>query len=154
MDPDCAPPADELIVQVDGGHIRTKDQSKRSFEALSAVVYRPDSVRTIDKHHREIGRKSCALSAKDDNLATIKTYLLNAALKQGMDKDTVVTALADGAHNCWSTILSLEAHCKQVLCILDWFHIGKKFQNVRSAVEDKFKETLARVKSDLMAWQV
>ena len=143
---DCGTPADELIVQLDGGHIPTKDKAKRSFEALSAVVYRPESLRIIDQHHREIAQKSCALSATDDNLATMKTYLLNATLKQGLDKNTVVTALADGAHNCWSVILSLENHCKQLLCILDWFHIGKKFQNVRSAVADDFKESLERVK--------
>lgn len=143
---DCATPAGELIVQIDGGHIPTKDKAKRSFEALSAVVYRPESLCIIDQHHREIAQKSCALSATDDNLATMKTYLLNATLKQGLDKNTVVTALADGAHNCWSAILSLENHCKQLLCILDWFHIGKKFQNVRSAVADDFKESLERVK--------
>lgn len=143
---DCASPSGELIVQVDGGHIPTKDKDKRSFEALSAVVYRPESIRTINQHHRKIELKSCALSAKDDNLVTMKTYLLNAALKQGMDKTTVVSALADGASNCWSTLLSLESHCKQLFCILDWFHIGKQFQNVRSAVEGEFKDSLERVK--------
>jgi hypothetical protein len=40
----CAPPAHELIVQVDGGHIATKEKTKRSFEALSAVIYRPESI--------------------------------------------------------------------------------------------------------------
>ncbi len=143
---DCAPPADELILQVDGGHIPIKDKNKRSFEALSAVLYRPESIREIDKNHREIERKSCALSAKDDDLATIKTYVLHAALKQGLVEATEVIALADGAHNCWSVIMSLKRHCKQITCILDWFHIGKKFQNVRSAVEDRFKDTLERIK--------
>jgi hypothetical protein len=123
-----------------------KVYDKRSFEALSAVIYRPESIRTIDQHHREIERKSCVLSAKDDDLATMKTYLLNATRKQGLVQDTEVIALADGANNCWSVILSLEPHCKQLTCILDWFHIGKKFQNVRSAVEEGFKDTLERVK--------
>jgi hypothetical protein len=59
-----------------------KVYDKRSFEALSAVIYRPESIRTIDQHHREIERKSCVLSAKDDDLATMKTYLLNATRKQ------------------------------------------------------------------------
>lgn len=143
---DCALPADELIVQLDGGHIPIKDHDKRSFEALSAVIYRRESIRTIDPHHREIERKSCVLSARDDDLATIKTYVLHATRKQGLVQDTEVTALADGANNCWSVILSLEPHCKQLTCILDWFHIGKKFQNVRSAVDDGFIETLERVK--------
>jgi hypothetical protein len=104
---ECAPSATEVIVQIDGGHIPTKERNQRSFEALSGIVYRPENVRTIDQYHREIEHKSCALSATDDDLVTMKTYLLNAALKQGMKSDTVVTALADGALNCWSVILSL-----------------------------------------------
>jgi len=64
----------------------------------------------------------------------MKTYLLNAALK-GMVENTVVTAFADGALNCWSVISSLVPHCQQLICILDWFHIAKKFQNVRGTVE-------------------
>ena len=71
---DCAPSATEVIVQIDGGHIPIKDQDKRSFEALSGVVYRPESLLRIDQQHREIEHKSCALSAEDDNLATMKTY--------------------------------------------------------------------------------
>ena len=59
---DCAPPAQEVIVQVNGGHILTKDKDKRSFEALSAVIYRPENIRTIDQYHREIESKSCVLS--------------------------------------------------------------------------------------------
>jgi len=78
---DCAAPATAVIVQVDGGHIPLKQQDKRSFEALSGVVYRPESIRRIDQHHREINSKSLALS-EDDHLATMKTYLLNAALKR------------------------------------------------------------------------
>lgn len=76
----------------------------------------------------------------------MKIYLLNAARKQGMAQTTKVTALADGALNCWSVLLSLAPHCQQLLCILDWFHIAMRFQNVRSAVEEADKETLERVK--------
>jgi len=53
---DCAAPATAVIVQVDGGHIPLKQRDKRSFEALSGVVYRPESIRRIDQHHREINR--------------------------------------------------------------------------------------------------
>ena len=127
---ECAPPAHELIIQVDGGHIATKEKTKRSFEALSAVIYRPESLRAIDQHHGEITSKSCALSAQDDDLATIKTSVLHAARKQGLAQDTEVTALADGATNCWSVIMSLERHCAQIIGMLDWFHIGKKFGRV------------------------
>ena len=38
----CAAPAQDMILQVDGGHIPLQEQDKRSFEALSAIVYRPD----------------------------------------------------------------------------------------------------------------
>jgi len=120
---DCAAPATAVIVQVDGGHIPLKQRDKRSFEALSGVVC-PESIR-IDQHHREINSKSC-LSAEDDHLATMKTYLLNAALKQGMKPDTVVTALADGACNCWSVILSLTLTANN--CSASW--IG--FTSLRS----------------------
>jgi len=49
---DCAAPATDLIVQVDGGHIPVKEKGKRSFEALSAIAYQPDNIEQIDKHHR------------------------------------------------------------------------------------------------------
>ena len=138
--------AEEVVIQIDGGHIPIKDKDKRSFEALSAIAYRPENIRTVDKHHREIEDKSCALSAKDDDLATMKTYTLNAARKQGMTEQTTVTALADGALNCWSVIISLAPHCQQLICILDWFHIAMRFQNVRSAVDETYTDTLSRVK--------
>jgi len=37
-----------------------------------------------------------------------KIYTLNAARKQGMTEQTTVTALADGALNCWSVIMRLD----------------------------------------------
>lgn len=85
--------AQELIVQVDGGHIPIKDKDKRSFEALAAIVYRPGSLEVSDEHHRRITDKSSAISAKDDELSTIKIYLQHAALKQGLTTETYVTAL-------------------------------------------------------------
>ena len=110
------------------------------------MVYRPENIIEVDSHHRQIENKSCALSARDDDLEAMKLYTLNAARKQGMILKTQVTALADGAQNCWSVILSLAPHCKSLLCILDWFHIAMRFQNVRGTVDDAFKETLEGVK--------
>ena len=138
--------AKELIIQIDGGHIPFKEKDKRSFEALSAIAYRPENICPVDKHHREITNKNCALSAQDDELATMKTYTLNALREQGMTKKTHLTALADGALNCWSVILSITPHCKKLLCILDWFHIAMKFQNIGGAVGEAFKESLEGVK--------
>ena len=36
---ECAAPTEELLVQVDGGHILIQEKQKRSFEALSTVIY-------------------------------------------------------------------------------------------------------------------
>ena len=111
---ECAPAASAALIQVDGGHIPTQDPDKRSFEALSAVVYPPESLHTLDQNHREITSISCALSNREHSLCTITTSVLHAALQQGMIKATVVTALADGAHNCWSVIKSLTPECQQL----------------------------------------
>jgi len=139
-------PAEELIVQVDGGHIPTKDRGKRSFEALSGVIYRPSCLEFVDQHHHQITDKSCVVSALDDDLKTIKTYLHHAALKQGLSQQTRVTALADGANNCWSVISVLEPHCQTIEPILDWFHIAKKFQNVKNALGEAFSESIESAK--------
>jgi hypothetical protein len=143
---ECAAPATELIAQVDGGHIPIKDHGKRSFEALSAIVYRPENIQEVDKHHRHITDKTCVVSALDDQLGTIKNFVLNAAHKQGMTEQTQVTGLADGANNCWSVLMTLEPHCQVLECILDWFHIGKKFQTVKNALGESFEQSLERVK--------
>lgn len=142
-------PAQTLIVQVDGGHLPTKEKGKRSFEALSGIVYRPESIEQLDQHHRRITDKTCVVSAIDDNQRTIKTYLHNAALKQGLNEQSVVTGLADGADNCWSTILTLEPYCQKLELILDWFHIGMKFQNIINALGEAFSESLERAKWSL-----
>ena len=141
--------ARKLVVQVDGGHIPTKEKDKRSFEALCGIVYSPANIEEIDRHHRRITKKSCVISALNDELATIKTYLYHAALKQGLTEETQVTALADGASNCWAVILALEPHCHSLELILDWFHIAKKFQNVKNALAENYNESLDKAKWSL-----
>ena len=143
---DCAPPARDWIMQVDGGHIPIQEKDQRSFEALAAIVYRPEHIRTIDKHHREISEKTCVMSAKDDHLHSITTYLLHAAIKQGLCSATQVTALADGATNCWAVLLAMQPYCATLDCILDWFHIGKKFQTVKNALGEAFEASLDSAK--------
>jgi hypothetical protein len=140
-------PAKELIVQVDGGHVHDKNQEKRSFEAMCAKVYRPESVIEITEKRNEIVSKNCAASAKDDNQKTMQTNLLRAAETQGLTKETQITALADGAKNCWKVISVLKEHCKELVCILDWFHIGKHFENVIKAINAKHSKELTEIKS-------
>jgi hypothetical protein len=130
---ECPAPAQELIIQVDGGHIPIQEKGQRSFEALAAIVYRPEALQAVDPHHRQIMEKTCVLSAVDDQLQTIKTCGINAAKKQGISQATQVTALADGAKNCWAVVAAIQPACATLECILDWFHIAQKFQNVEVA---------------------
>lgn len=130
--------ANELIVQVDGGHLKTVED-QRSIEALTSVVYDPKNVKRIGGNEKkdgsmsqcrgEITSKSCAASALSDNQKSIKSQTLRAAKLQGMSKNTKITALCDGASNCWSVIDSLESESSHIDRILDWFHIAMKFKN-------------------------
>jgi anti-sigma28 factor (negative regulator of flagellin synthesis) len=138
--------AAELIVQVDGGHIKNKEPEKRSFEAIIATIYKPENVIEIDKNHNSITNKNVIASAMQDNLDNMETLMLSAALQQGLSSKTKITGLSDGANNCWNLIKSLEKHCGEIEYILDWFHIGKKFQNTLSAVIGEDKEELEHIK--------
>lgn len=119
-----------LTVQIDGGHVKNKALNQRSFEALSAKIYKPESVVSTSKGHSRIIEKSCVASAKDDEQDTMRKLLRHAAKKQGMTQETTVTVLADGAKNCWKVAKSLAPLCGSLIAILDWFHIAKKFQNL------------------------
>jgi hypothetical protein len=143
---ECAAPAQDQIIQVDGGHIPTQEKDTRSFEALAAIVYRPEAIQAVDQHHRQIMEKTCVISAMDDQLHTIKTAMINAAKKQGLTQATQVTALADGAKNCWSVVAAIQPECATLECILDWFHIAQKFQNVKNALGEAFATSLESAK--------
>jgi hypothetical protein len=65
-------------------------------------------------------------------------------LRQGLTQETKITALCDGAANCWSVVESLKPLSASVLCILDWFHLAMKIQNI--ALPEKFKDKLTRIK--------
>lgn len=139
-------PAKELIVQIDGGHIKAKDSEKRSFEAMSAKLYRPESVIEITEKRSEIALRTCVASAKEDHQASMKAYVLTAAKYQGLTKETQVIGLADGAKNCWGILRSLEKHCSNLLCILDWFHIAKKIEPVKRSLGNR-STALDKIKS-------
>ena len=63
-----------------------------------------------------------------------------------MTQDSKVTALADGANNCWSVLSVVAPHCQTLECILDWFHIGQKFQNVKNVLGEAFEKSLESAK--------
>lgn len=135
-------PASELILQVDGGHLKTTE-SQRSIEAMTAVIYRPDAIEyrsqptsEIDDNQPEprgsITHKYCAASALADGQKTLHRQTLAAAKNAGMMSNTRLTAVCDGAENCWSVVDVLRPGCGEVTAVLDWFHISMKFQNART----------------------
>lgn len=148
--PDAMPtdikPAEHLYVQVDGGHIATVEQGKRSFEVMTSVVFDAKNIEYTGGKSKKDGKtstargrltgKHCAASALLDNRDVMNQQTINAAIKQGMTSKTKMTALCDGAVNCWSIVDSLEGHCQSIERILDWFHIAMKFQNTRLGQED------------------
>ena len=58
----------------------------------------------------------------------MKKRTIVAALKQGINQSTKITALCDGADNCWSIIDALEPLSSSIDRILDWFHLAMKIQ--------------------------
>ena len=137
--------ADELIIQVDGGHIKSTQDGERSFEAMTATIYKPSAVQANSKDTRNhIESKHCAASAKLDSQVQMKRRTIVAALKQGLTPETKVTALCDGASNCWNIIDSLEPLAASVDRILDWFHLAMKIQNI--SLPTLIKPKLTRIK--------
>jgi hypothetical protein len=148
--------AKELMVQIDGGYLKDKDPDKRSFEAMTAVIYRPENVIKNKKQNSKIISKHCAASALADDQEYMKRAVLVAAKKQGLSSDTDVIALCDGADNCWNIADSLRNHCSSFLGILDWFHIAMKFKNIalpktQKAILEKAKWCLWHGKADMAA---
>jgi hypothetical protein len=136
--------AEELILNVDGGHVNTIE-NKRSVEAIASVIYRPGSLKSNKKETRNyLSSKNCAASVCDDNQEQIISGTIIAALKQGLTKNTHVTALCDGANNCWSVVDAFKPICKEVLCILDWFHLAMKIENI--SLPEQLKDKLIKIK--------
>ena len=140
--------AKELVAVIDGGHLKSKDKESLSFEAMIATIYRPENIRKIDKHHNEITQKTSVGSALSDSQKTIKQLVLNACFKEGSNAQvTKLTCLTDGANNCWSITSSLQPYCKELINVLDWFHITKRFTIINNRITDvDFKNKLDKVK--------
>lgn len=76
-------PAKELICQVDGGHLKSKKEDNRSFEALYSIIYSPNNVifsktavNSDDTIIGQITSKHCAAPVLNDELKTIKHQIL------------------------------------------------------------------------------
>lgn len=136
-------PSSELIVNIDGGHIKSRGDN-RSFEAMITTVHNPENVKFVDKNHNEITSKTIVASAKDDAQKTIKALFKSACFTQGMDKETIVTCLADGADNCRSIAYSIKPYCKEVVYILDWFHLSMRFRNI--GISSEYSKLYEKIK--------
>jgi hypothetical protein len=144
--PQKIPPVSHLYVQVDGGHVATTERDKRSFEVMTSVVFDAKNIEYTGGKDKKNGKvsgirgrltsKHCAASALLDSRDTMKQQTLNAAIKQGMTPETKLTAICDGATNCWDIVDSLEKKCHSIERILDWHHIAMKFQNARLGQKD------------------
>ena len=138
---------DNLIVVVDGGHVKSNQNDSRSFEAMIATVYDPNNLKVIDKNHNEITQKTSVASAISDEQKTIKQLVFNACRKEGIhSKVTTLTCLTDGANNCWSITNTLKPYTKTIVNVLDWFHITKRFTVINNTLNDSLKDRLTKIK--------
>lgn len=117
----------EMIIGVDGAYIHDASNPGHNFEAMVAKVYNPDNITRVSNNRYAITKKQCIGSSMKDAQKTMKEKTLTAARLEGIDKNTKLTGLADGAKNCWNVIQSLKPYCALLVCILDWFHIAKYF---------------------------
>ena len=136
----------DLVVVTDGGHVQDKEEGKHTFEEMVTTVYKPKDVLHKKNGRQEINKKVCVASAKNDRQQSIKKLTKNACKKLGMTEETTITALTDGAKNCWSVVNSLEKSCQEVIKILDWFHIGKKFKERESKIPAELNEIYNKAK--------
>jgi hypothetical protein len=137
----------ELIAVVDGCHLKLNDNDSRSFEAMLATIYSPKNIHRIDKHHNEITQKTSVASALDDHQKTIKKLIFNACHREDVNAFvTELTCLTDGASNCWLITNSLKNCCKNLINVLDWFHITKRFTIIYNRIDDTFKNKLDKIK--------
>jgi len=130
--------AKELVVCVDGGYVLDQNKKNHFIEEMVVTSYNPENKTVKSKRRAIINKKICVASALSDDQRSIKILTQNASLELGLNKDTEITALADGAKNCWSIIHSLEKLSHKTIKVLDWFHIKRKFRRCKNCLPKKF----------------
>lgn len=152
LDKDIAVPVESLIVQVDGGYIKSLGKNSNGFETLVSSIYKPEnhicggiSKNGIKKSGKIIDKIYSASAVKDRG-KTIKAMTIAAAKKHGMSKDTKITGLSDGASNCWNIIKSLEKQCNSIDYILDWYHIKVKLDRLINQLDDPYSGEIESIK--------
>ena len=150
--------SDNLCIQVDGGLINTIEADKKRFEIMTAVIFDPQQIDfregqlkqddAVSSLRGKLISKHSAASALADEQSYLKQAALESAIKQGMTKDTSMTAICDGTDNCWNLIDAIAHHCHDVTRILDWFHIAMKFENL------SLKNKTLREKTKCAKWHL
>jgi len=129
--------AAELIVQVDGGHIPITPSSRKRESFLSPLSTVCIGLRRIFgeclHHHKIIIDKNfCVVSWGWQSTNQIQRLIIVYKKIRGMSLETKVAGwqmaliIAGLCIQCRNPVLALNI-------ILDWFHIGKEFQNVKNA---------------------
>ena len=120
---DLASPAPPCL-SVQAAKAKQPQKAIEIFEAMTAVIYRPEALMTNTTDTRNtLTSKHCAASANADGQNQMISNTIVAALKQGLSPLTSITALCDGADNCWRIVDALKPLAGGTLCILDWFHL-------------------------------
>ncbi len=141
--------AANLYVHIDGGYVHHWDEKGKNIEILVGKVYSPDAVIEQNKAHGKIIKRGCFSSAKQDNQSCIQSRLLSSAQSQGLTQQTEVTAFYDGATNCRQVAKVLEPYCQKMTCVLDWFHIAKRFTVLKNSLLETSHLFLADAKEAL-----
>lgn len=144
--------AKQLIIQTDGGYVKDMDPKKQSFEVLISKIFNPENHERgyiNDNGTRVSGvikNEIYAASAFKDRHSTIKNMTIIAAQKHGMTKETSITAISDGAVNCWNVLKAVKPYCYSIEYILDWYHIKQRFEALENKVEDPYLSELESIK--------
>ena len=114
--PSKSEPCEEVVVGLDGGYIRARHQRpERNFEVVVGKVFDRDGNATRLAFVRNGGSKAVTAAGL-------------AFRRHGVNENTSVTVLTDGD-------AGLRAIHQQVAPkgehVLDWFHIGMKFENLK-----------------------
>jgi len=141
--------AAKLYIHIDGGYVHHWDERGKNIEILVGKVYSPEAVIEQSKAHGKIVKRGCFSSAKKDKQCSIQSRLLSSAQSQGLTHQTQVTAFYDGAANCRKVVKVLEPYCQKMTCVLDWFHIAKRFTVLKNSLLETSHPFLASAKEAL-----
>jgi hypothetical protein len=111
-----AAPCEEVVVGLDGGYVRARHQRpERNFEVVVGKVLDPGGNATRFAFVRNGGLEAVREAGR-------------AFRRHGVNENTSITVLTDGD----AGLRTIHRHvAPQAEHVLDWFHIGMKFENLK-----------------------